>query len=65
MIIDSIWRLVPYLLLAVGVWLLVVGLVVLGRSDGALTVWFWLRLSTSAAACYAACVWISNRHETE
>ena len=64
MIIDSIWKTIPYLLLMLGMWLLVVGLVMLVRSvDGALTVWFWLRLIAAAAACYGSCVWIHKRHE--
>ncbi len=64
MIIDSIWRGIPYLLLMMGIWLLVVGLVMLVRSvEGALTVWFWLRLIAAASVCYASCVWIHKRHE--
>ena len=64
MIIDSIWRTIPYLLLMTGMWLLVVGLVILARSvDGALTVWFWLRLLAAAAACCVSCHWIHKRHE--
>ncbi len=64
MIIDSIWRLLPYVLLMTGIWLLVVGLVVLVRSaEGALTLWFWLRLLAAAAACGSSCLWIHRRHE--
>ena len=65
MIIDSIWRIVPYLLLMMGMWLLVVGLVILLRSgEGTLSIWFWLRLIAAAAGCYAGCVWIHRRHES-
>ena len=65
MIVDSIWRTVPYLLLAIGIWLLVVGLVMLLRSvEGTLTVWFWLRLVAAGAACYGSCLWIHTRHDS-
>ena len=64
MIINSIWRTIPYLMLMTGMWLLVVGLVMLIRSvEGALTVWFWLRLLAAAALCYGSCAWIHHRHE--
>lgn len=65
MIIDSIWRLFPYMLLSMGVWLAVVGLVMYIRSvDGALTLWFWLRVIASAMICSASCIWIHKRHES-
>ncbi len=64
LIVDSIWRLVPYLLLSTAVWMIVTGLVVLFRSvEGSLTLWFWLRLAIGVTICYASCLWIHRRYE--
>ncbi|CAK0765430.1 hypothetical protein WCLP8_3840006 [uncultured Gammaproteobacteria bacterium] len=64
MIVDWVWRLIPYLLLSTAVWVLVVSFVVLLSSSAALlSAMFWLRFIGSVLACYGSCVWIHRRHE--
>ncbi len=69
MIIDCIWRLLPYFLLSSFVWVLVVNVaVVIGslsvglNGSAGFNGWVWVRLIISAAACGAVCLWISRRH---
>jgi hypothetical protein len=63
-VIDFLWRLVPYLFLSTAVWLLVINLAMLVSSLSVFfNLWFWVRFVGSVAVCWASCVWISRRYE--